>query len=167
MTAVTAASSVVRPWVALGLLCGALSLSACATHPAGEGVPAMSPPSTSKEDCIYSTLVSDWSALDSQRLIIYAPGRNDPYLVKLSFPSNDLSFRFALGVLDADHNGRICGYGFDAIVIPGGIPPRISITSVQKLTKDEAAKLVAEARPKKKPKGKPPAGAIAPETPAT
>lgn len=160
MTAVAAYTPFVRRLAPWALLCGVLSLSACVTHgSATQGAPAMSPPSVSKEDCIYSTLVSDWSALDSQRLIIYAPGSNDPYLVKLSFPSNDLSFRFALGVLDADHNGRICGYGFDAILIPDGIPPRITITSVQKLTKDEAAKLVAEARPKKKPKGKPAADA--------
>jgi hypothetical protein len=114
----------------------------------------MSPPSVSKEDCIYSRLISDWSSLDAQRLIVYGSNRSQPYLVKLSFPSNDLSFNIALGVLDADHNGRICGYGFDAILIPGGIPPRITISSVQKLTKDEAAKLIQEARPKKKPQAK-------------
>ncbi len=141
-------------WTPLALLCGVLLLPACATHGAAEGAPAMSPPSVSKEDCIYSRLISDWSSLDSQRLIVYGSNRSQPYLVQLSFPSNDLSFNIALGVLDADHNGRICGYGFDAILIPNGIPPRITISSVQKLTKDEAAKLIAEARPKKETKPK-------------
>jgi len=139
--------------VLLSAACVSL-LAACATQVAGEGAPAMSPPSVSKEDCIYSRLISDWSSLDAQRLIVYGSSRSQPYLVKLSFPSNDLSFNIALGVLDADHNGRICGYGFDAILIPSGIPPRITISSVQKLTKDEAAKLIQEASPKKKPKAK-------------
>jgi hypothetical protein len=139
--------------VLLSAACVSL-LAACATQVAGEGAPAMSPPSVSKEDCIYSRLISDWSSLDAQRLIVYGSNRSQPYLVKLSFPSNDLSFNIALGVLDADHNGRICGYGFDAILIPSGIPPRITISSVQKLTKDEAAKLIQEASPKKKPKAK-------------
>jgi hypothetical protein len=149
---IAATGTAVRHWPTWVLAGCALLLAACATQVAGEGAPAMSPPSVSKEDCIYSRLISDWSSLDSQRLIVYGSNRSQPYLVKLNFPSNDLAFNIALGVLDADQNGRICGYGFDAILIPSGIPPRITISSVQKLTKDEAALLIAEARPKKKAK---------------
>jgi hypothetical protein len=149
---IAATGTAVRHWPTLVLAGCALLLAACATKVAGEGAPAMSPPSVSKEDCIYSRLISDWSSLDSQRLIVYGSNRSQPYLMKLSFPSNDLSFNIALRVLDADHNNRICGYGFDAILIPNGIPPRITISSVQKLTKEEAAKLIEEARPKKKTK---------------
>ena len=149
-----ATCTAMRHLPAVALAMTGLLLAACATQVAGEGAPAMSPPSVSKEDCIYSRLISDWSSLDSQRLIVYGSNRSQPYLVQLSFPSNDLSFNIALGVLDADHNGRICGYGFDAILIPSGIPPRITISSVQKLTKDEAAALIAAARPKKETKPK-------------
>ena len=105
-----------------------------------------------REECIFSVTVRDWSALDSERLIIYGISRKQPYLVKLSFPSTELPFAFAIGVKDGDNNGRICGFGNDAILIPRGIPDRINIHSVQRITVEEAKGLIEAAKPKKKPK---------------
>jgi len=130
----------------------ALALAACATPAPRSGDPLASSPSGKHEECLFTTVVSDWSDLGRESLILYGPGRHDPYLVQLNFPSNDLTFNVAIGVLDGDHNGRICGFGFDAILIPGGMPERITIRSIQKLTKDEATKLIADAHPKRKPK---------------
>jgi len=105
-----------------------------------------------REECIFSVTVRDWSALDSERLIIYGISRKQPYLVKLSFPSTELPFAFAIGVKDGDNNGRICGFGSDAILIPRGIPDRITIHSVQRISVEEAKGLIEAAKPKKKPK---------------
>ena len=105
-----------------------------------------------REECIFSVTVRDWSALDSERLIIYGISRKQPYLVKLSFPSTELPFAFAIGVKDGDNNGRICGFGSDAILIPRGIPDRINIHSVQRISVEEAKGLIEAAKPKKKPK---------------
>jgi hypothetical protein len=130
----------------------ALGLVACGTPAVIPSNPLAYWPIDKKEDCLFTTVVSDWSDLDREHLILYGPGRRDPYLVQLTFPSNDLSFNMAIGVLDGDHNARICGYGFDAILIPGGMPDRITINSIKKLTKAEAEKLVADTHPKRKPK---------------
>jgi hypothetical protein len=103
-----------------------------------------------REECIFSVTVRDWSSLDSERLIIYGISRKQPYLVKLSFPSTELPFAFAIGVKDGDNNGRICGFGSDAILIPRGIPDRITIHSVQRISVEEAKVLIEAAKPKKK-----------------
>jgi hypothetical protein len=144
----------------VGLLVAA-ALGACANQPAAPGTPLKSTPSTTPEDCLFSLTVGNWTALDPERLILYAPGSRQAYLVKLSIPSSDLVFSTSIGVQDGDGNGRICGWGFDAILIVGGTPDRIPIASVQKLTTDEAAKLIAAAHParKVKPSLAPPAAA--------
>jgi hypothetical protein len=123
------------------------ALSACASQPATPDTPRKSTPSRSAEDCVFSLSVGDWTALDTQRLILYGPGSRQPYLVKLAFPSQDLVFGETIGVQDGDGNGRICGWGFDAILVAGGMPERMPIASVQKLSKEEAAALIAAARP--------------------
>ena len=142
-----------RPtWQLVAFVLLALGLVACGKSAVKPGDPQVSWPTGKKEDCLFTTVVSDWSDLDREHLLLYGPGRHDPYLVQLNFPSNDLTFNVAIGVLDGDHNGRICGYGFDAILIPGGMPDRITISSIQKLTKVEAEKLIADLHPKRKPK---------------
>jgi hypothetical protein len=144
----------------LPLVLTAGMLAACATPAAKPGDPVAATASLSKEDCIFSAVVSDWAELDREHLILYGPGRQQPYLVQLSFPSSDLPFNMAIGVIDADSNGRICGYGFDSIAIPGGMPSRITIRSIQKLTPDEAKQMIAAAHPKREPKGKPAAAPV-------
>jgi hypothetical protein len=113
---------------------------------------------------MFSSTISDWADLDRERLIVYAPSRTRPYLVELTMPSSDLPFNVAIGVLDGDGNGRICGYGFDAILIPGHIPDRILIRSVQRLTPDEAKKLMKEAQERRKQRR--PAPPVPPASPS-
>lgn len=141
----------VRALAMTGLIAGSVLVSGCATQQ-GAAAAAASPGNKAREECIFSLTVRDWSALDGERLIIYGISRKEPYLVKLSFPSTDLSFAFAIGVYDGDRNGRICGFGSDAILIPRGVPDRITINSVQRITVEEAKRLIDEAKPKKKPK---------------
>ena len=141
---------------------------ACATQPAPPSV-VTGPVGT--EECIFPARVSEWAELDREHLIVYAQSGRVPYLVTLSFPSNDLAFDLGIGVLDSDHDGRICGRGFDSILIPHGTPDRITILSVRLLTKLEADTLLAKAHPKKAAKGKvvpvPDAGGAAATPPAT
>jgi hypothetical protein len=141
--------------LALPLVLVAVALSACAVHPATAGAPAAATPPVGEEDCIFASIVQDWNDLDSSHLIIYGPGRFNPYLVELTFPSNDLAFNLALGVRDEDHNGRICGGGIDSVLIPGGHPSSLLIRSVRRITQEQAKQMIAAAHPKKKPKAAP------------
>lgn len=136
--------------VAAGVL-GSLGLSGCAAT-SFSSTTAAAAPDRAREECIFSVTVRDWSAIDRERLIVYGISRKEPYLVKLAFPSVDLPFATAIGVRDGDNNGRICAYGFDQILVPGSMPDRISILSVQRISVEEAKRLTDEARPKKKPK---------------
>ena len=137
-------------------------LSGCANRVMAPATPLVSTPSTTPEDCIFSLVISDWTQLDRERLILYGPDSRQAFLVKLSFASPDLPFSTGIGVQDGDGNGRICGWGFDAILIPAGVPERIPIASVQKLTKGEADALVGQARPPRKVKSTSASPAAAP-----
>jgi hypothetical protein len=145
-----------RRALSLGVLVAA-ALAACTAQPAA---PAKSPPSLSAEDCVFSLDVSDWTALDPQQLILYGPPSRQPYLVRLAISSPDLVFAERIGVQDGDGNGRICGWGFDAIVVAGGMPERIPVVSVRKLTPAAAAALIAAAHPPRRI-SQPPAPAAA------
>ncbi len=130
---------------------------------AGTGVHAAETPAAApgadkaknRDDCVFARTLNDWAAVDRETLLLYAPTRKNPYLVKLFFPSSDVTFNVRLGFEDRDRNGLICST--DEVVIPDGIPPRIPIRSMQKITVEEANALLAqakEARAKKKDKPK-------------
>ena len=144
-------SQVAKALAVAGLLAGSVLLAGCAARPvvpAGAAAPA----DKAREECIFSVTLRDWSAIDSQRLIVYGISRKEPYLVTLFFPSTDLPFAVGIAVYDGDRNGRICGFGNDAILFPGGVPDRITIRSVQRISVEEAKRLTDEAKPRKKPK---------------
>lgn len=134
-----------------GLLAVSVLLAGCATQPVA-GTAAAVPSDKAREECIFSLTLRDWSAIDSQRLIIYGISRKEPYLVTLFFPSTDLLFAVGIGVYDGDRNGRICGFGNDALLFPRGVPDRITIKSVVRISVEEAKRLTDEAKPKKKTK---------------
>jgi hypothetical protein len=114
--------------------------------------PAKSTPSTSREECLFRAVVDDWTAINDEQLIIYASGRQ-PYLAKLAFPTPDLKFDYRIGIVDGDGNGRICGYGRDAVVFQDGtIPGGVRILSLQKLERTEAEELIRNARVRGKQK---------------
>jgi Family of unknown function (DUF6491) len=133
------------------MACAILFASAgCATS----AEPGKANPSLSKEDCMFSVVVKDWAAIDQQRFIIYGLSNHDPYLAKLFFPTPDLVNNVGMFVVDEDHNGRICGQSGDWVQFQNPtIQGRNLITSLQKITDEEAKLLLAESS-KKKPKEK-------------
>ena len=134
-----------------------LAFSGCATP----AEPSKSTPSRSNEDCMFSLVVKEWTALDTQQFIIYGLSHSDVYLAKAQMPTPDLTSHLGMAIIDDDHNGRICGYSTDSIQFRNAtIPGPIRITALQKITKEEADALIAAAKNKGKPaKPAPPAKA--------
>ena len=128
---------------------GALALAGCSTTPRAPTGAAAIPSPPGKEDCIFFRTLHDWSPIDRERLLVYAMGRV-PYLATLSFPSNDLNFELAVGFQDRDNDGRLCGHGFDALILRDGIPDRITIASLQRIEKADAEKFLDAANPRRK-----------------
>jgi Family of unknown function (DUF6491) len=143
-----------------------LCLASCATQNGVEGSrPAKAPPSTSREECLFMSVVADWATVDEQRFLIYGPGRRNVYLAQLTLPTPDLRYGLQLKLIDGDRNGRICGFGSDAVEFDNAVfPGRILIRSLQQIDAAEAAVLLATAKSKSKSKSKPvPAAAPARE----
>ncbi|HEY6453383.1 MAG TPA: DUF6491 family protein [Steroidobacteraceae bacterium] len=139
----------------------ALGAGACATNAARSPAPAPAPlPGT--ETCIFKRTVYDWVALDDSTLIVYAPTRQDPYLVKLFAPVTDLTFRQALGFEDLERNGQLCKG--DYVVTRGEIPGRMAISAVRKLSPEQAQQLRAPTHHGAAPAQ--PSAAPAPQSPA-
>jgi hypothetical protein len=137
---------------------------------AAEKTPVMSTPSLSKEECLFASVVDDWSPIDDERLLIYGPGRRQAFLATLAMPTSDLRFGFTIAIIDGDNNGRICGHGSDAIVIGGSaIPGRNTIISLQRIENTEADAMVSAKRKVKeaKPKEDKAGEVAAPTVPAT
>lgn len=102
-------------------------------------------------DCIFSRTIDSWTVLDNETLLIYAPSRKSPYLVKLFRPEYSLKSEFQLGFLDRDNDGQICDFSRDAIVLQGlgrGFANRIPIRSVQRINEAEANELIAKSKVK-------------------
>jgi hypothetical protein len=102
-------------------------------------------------DCIFTRTIDSWTVLDNDTLLIYAPSRKSPYLVKLFRPEYALKSEFQLGFLDRDNDGQICDASRDAIVMTGfgrGFANRIPIWSVQRINEAEANELIAKSKVK-------------------
>ncbi|PHZ86257.1 DUF6491 family protein [Paremcibacter congregatus] len=102
------------------------------------------------KDCIFSRTINDWTALDDQRLIVYAPTKKRPYYIKLVQRSLELKFAHTIGVHSRFDN-RICPYGGNALFIDG---ERYTISAIQKLDEDTAKQLLQYQRQKKETKQK-------------
>ena len=112
---------------------------------------AAAEPATRGGDCIFSRTIDSWTVLDNETLLIYAPSRKTPYLVKLFRPEYSLKSEFQLGFLDRDSDGQICDVSRDAIVLPGlgrGFANRIPIRSVQRIDQAQATELIAKSKVK-------------------
>lgn len=109
----------------------------------------------SENSCVFTSTLDDYQPLDNERLLLWAPGRKQPYLVTLNFPSMDLKWGIQLGFEDHDRNGLICGFGSDAVVIRGAMPDRITIRSMERITPDEAKQLLASSRKRLPPQPSP------------
>jgi hypothetical protein len=130
-----------------------MGLLACGSCASTQAEPAMAPPSRSAEDCMFSVVVKEWAAIDEQRFIIYGLTKHEPYLGKLFFPTPDLVNNIGMAVIDADRNGRICGQSSDYVEFRDAtIPGRNLITSLRRISDEEAKALLEQAKPKPKEK---------------
>jgi hypothetical protein len=105
-------------------------------------------------DCMFSRTIDDWTVVDDETLIVWAPDHKSPYLVKLFFPEFGLKSAFALGFLDKDNDGLICDVGRDALIARSIIPGRadhIPLRTVQRIDVAEAKQLIATATSKPEP----------------
>jgi len=116
---------------------------AVSTEAAGTPEPVKAPPSRSTEDCLFSVVVKDWAAIDKQRFIIYGLTDREAYLATLFFPTPDLINNLGMAVVDSDNNGRICGMSSDYVEFRNAtIPGRNLITSMRKISEEEAKALL-------------------------
>jgi hypothetical protein len=150
------------PTVISGLL---LSLSAFAASTPAESGQASSTSDQSGQtnlqsqhrggDCIFSRTIDSWTVLNNDTLLVYAPSRKNPYLVKLFRPEYGLKSEFQLGFVDRDNDGQICDVSRDAILLTGfgpGYANRIPIWSVERISEAEANELIAQSKVKPEPK---------------
>ena len=115
--------------------------------------PVMAPPSRSTEVCMFSVVVKDWAGIDKQRFIIYGLTQSEAYLGTLFFPTPDLINNLGMAVVDSDHNGRICGMSSDYVEFRNAtIPGRNLITSLHRISEEEAKALLEQSKPKPKEK---------------
>ena len=115
------------------ILLGGASLALAAIAHADSATPPKDPPLRGN-DCVFFSTVYDWEALDDQNLVIWAPSKRDAYQVYLSFPSPDIRGANTLGFVDGNHDGRLCGFGMDAIVAgDGALARKYSIAAMKKL----------------------------------
>lgn len=70
-----------------------------------------------KNECVFTRSIYDFKALDRNNLVIWAPSRSKAYLVELSMPLPELKFASRLALVDRNHDGMLCGYGMDRIVV--------------------------------------------------
>ena len=114
-----------------------LLVAGCATS----GTPPSTTPSSDGNDCIFMSSLNSWTVLDRSHLIIW-PSPKTPYLVDTGFPIEDLPWASGIAFVDGDHNGKLCGYGMDEIVIPhSNINNRATIASIRRIDEAELAKL--------------------------
>jgi hypothetical protein len=124
----------------LSLMLALAAASAVAAEPAASK-PAgnENSPSTNTADtnaCTWSSSIDDWRRLDDRTLIVWA-SRDNAYLVELSMPLFDLGSTESLAIEDHNHDGRVCGFGMDRVIIPhSGYPQSAIISSMKRL--DEA-----------------------------
>jgi len=88
-------------------------LSACAAAPPPkEGAPRM----TRTDACVFESSITGFEPLDDRHVLLYGFGKRDPFLAEITPGCFDIKNQTALGAVDGDGNGQICGYGRDNIV---------------------------------------------------
>ena len=113
----------------IGACCGAAILAAgcAATAPrtdAGDRAAA-----ESETDCLRTSLISDWDALDQRNLIVYESGRR-PFHVELAQTCFGVDFATVIAFYDRRADERICGFGMDRVIVDRTIPESCAIAAV-------------------------------------
>jgi len=96
--------------------------------------------------CIFFRTLYDWKPLNRHNLIVWAPSRKHPYHIQLDRACHNLRFAHAIGFTSKD--GRLCGFGGDAIIVNsgGGLPDRCPIGSITKLDEGGLQRLLSQGR---------------------
>lgn len=77
-----------------------------------------SKPAVKKSQCLFSTTVRDWRALDDSHLVIWGPSAKDTYLVEIMRRLPDMRVTENMAFIDGDHDGMICSGAGDQIAVP-------------------------------------------------
>ena len=96
-----------------------------------------------KNDCVFTSAINDFKPLDRNKMVIYGPGRK-AYLVELSMPLPELKFANRLAFVDRNHDGMLCGYGMDRIIVADsgfGLRTPSTILGMQRLDAAALAQL--------------------------
>ena len=103
-------------------------------------------------DCVFARTIDNWNAIDDETLLIYAPSRHQPYLVKLWTPVFGLRSEFSIGVQDADNDGQLCDYSRDSIIVrsPAGHPDRYKVRTLTRIDEAQAQALIDSSKQKRK-----------------
>jgi hypothetical protein len=95
-----------------------------------------------RDECVFFSSVYDWQALDDNSLVIWAPRKNDAYLVELSMPLMGMRSAHTLAFIDGNQDRMLCSFGRDAIgTDDSGMAAKSSIRFISKLDADGIAKL--------------------------
>jgi len=92
-----------------------------------------------KTGCFYARDVNNWQGLNREYLIVYAPSKSRPYLVRISPPSIDLRSAYTIGFEGRD---RICGKPGERLVMARAAARNFTILDVWRLDADTNARLV-------------------------
>jgi len=104
-------------------------------------------------DCMFQSTINGFNALDDRYVILYGPGRNQAYLAELTPGCFDIKSTTALGAVDGDNNGQICGYGRDALAYREfGRTESCRIMSLEKLSELRLYEVTGQGPPTPKDK---------------
>jgi hypothetical protein len=100
---------------------GRVTVAALAALMAGTSIAATERPvpqlPADDDACVFFRTLYDWQVLDDRHLLIWAPGKRDPYQVELATPLNGLRFAHTLAFVDRNGDGMLCGFGMDRIAL--------------------------------------------------
>jgi hypothetical protein len=112
----------------------------------GAGAHATAANTTSRNDneCVFARTIYDFKPLDRNKVVIWAPTRSKAYLLELSMPMPELKFANRVAFVDRNHDGMLCGYGMDRLIVadtsPGFRTPA-TIMGLKRLDDTELAQL--------------------------
>jgi hypothetical protein len=98
-----------------------------------------------KNACVVTRTIHDFKALDRNKLVIWAPSRRNAYLIELSMPLPELKFAHRLAIVDRNHDGRLCGFGMDRIIVAdSSLRTPSTILGMTRLDDESLAQLEAQ-----------------------
>ena len=85
-------------------------------------------------ECVFIRTVGNYQVIDRDKVVIWAPGRRDAYLARLSMPLFGLKGSWQMAMIDHDMDGQLCGFSSDRIGVRDlGHPESASIVSMIRL----------------------------------